>query len=144
MTDAVYQPEIVSAGYWVPKVSSWVDQGGSSSHKRTGPNGANSGNYVSGLWWWNTAGTSSNSGETTDTWRLTPRQSWQDPYWAVDPGPVYLYYVDKFVVTASTYWVDPVVTQAAYTTAAFWTDTASGPNAQVVGSNASVLGGSLA
>jgi hypothetical protein len=122
MTDAVYHPEVSTPGYTVPEVASWVFQGSSSSHKRTGPNGANSGDYVSGPWWWNDAGTSANSGETTSTRRLTPRQNWQDAYWAVDPGPVYLYYVDYYVVTTAAYWVDPVVTQAAYTTPAYWTD----------------------
>tara|TARA_B110000503_G_scaffold109251_1_gene163375 strand:- start:739 stop:4473 length:3735 start_codon:yes stop_codon:yes gene_type:complete len=142
MTDAVHHPEEVTDGYWTVEQASWVFQ--NTSHVRTGPNGANSGNYVSGLWWWNTAGTSTGSGETTSEWRLKPRQSWQDPYWAVDPGPVYLYYVERYVVSSPSVWVAPVVTQAAYTTPAFWTDTGTGPNAQVVVSNVAVLGGSFA
>ena len=83
--------------------------------------------------------------EVTDGyWTVKPRQSWQDPYWAVDPGPVYLYYVERYVVSSPSVWVAPVVTQAAYTTPAFWTDTGTGPNAQVVVSNVAVLGGSFA
>jgi len=141
-TAAVYHPEISTPGYWTVEQASWVFQGSSSSHKRTGPNGPNSGNYVSGPWWWNTAGTSSNSGETTSEWRLQPRPSWQDPYWAVDPGPVYLYYVDRYVVSSPSVWVPPVVTQAAYTTPAFWTDTGFGPDAELTTANVEIILGS--
>ena len=143
-TAAVYHPEISTPGYWTVEQASWVFQGSSSSssHKRTGPNGPNSGNYVSGPWWWNTAGTSSNSGETTSEWRLQPRPSWQDPYWAVDPGPVYLYYVERYVVSSPSVWVPPVVTQAAYTTPAFWTDTGFGPDAELTTANVEIILGS--
>ena len=134
-TAAVYHPEVVTPGYWIPAVTQWQYQS-SLEQGRTGPNGPSSGSYVSGHWWTDNNGNNL-SGETTDTWRLSL------PYFGYIPpsagGPLYRYSIDKNVVITAAIWVPPVVTQAAYTTPAFWTDTGFGPDAEITTAVAEII-----
>lgn len=127
-TAAVYHPEVVTPGYWIPAVTQWQSQSGI-EQMRSGPSGPNSGSYLSGYWWTDDNGNNL-SGATTSTWKL------ELPYFGYIPpasgGPAYRYSILKNIVITAAIWVPPVVTQAAYTAPAFWTATTYGPQAEVI------------